>query len=102
MQRKSFSEVSIPEDAKYQIEENWEDQVFEEEKRKLLRDQMARLDNCCRKILALFFTGAAMSEIKEKLGLSSLSYAAKRKFKCKEKLVQLVKQDQRYRELLTQ
>ena len=40
-----------------------------------------------------------MEEIVKRLGLSSVGYAKKKKFKCKEKLVALVKQDGRYLEL---
>lgn len=58
-----------------------------------------QLGSDCQQLLKLFFAKVKMEEITEKLKLSSVSYAKKKKFQCKEKLVQLVKSDPRYDEL---
>lgn len=99
LQKKSFKEVSIPEEAKYTLEETWQDEIEEEEKRKLLRDKMKQLGVQCRQLLELFFANISMEEIRQHLGFGSVSYAMKRKFICKEKLVNLIKEDPRYKEL---
>lgn len=41
-----------------------------------------------------------MRDIAYKLGFASEGYARKRKFKCKQKLMQLVRMDARYPELM--
>lgn len=65
----------------------------------LFREKLTDLGDQCQKLLDLFFEGKAMQEIVKLLGLSSVSFAKKKKFQCKEKLVQLVKGDPIYAEL---
>lgn len=65
----------------------------------LFRTKLNLLGEQCRKLINLFFEGNSMREIVEKLGLSSVSFAKKKKFQCKEKLVGLVKADPIYNEL---
>ena len=66
---------------------------------KLFRKQLGNLGEQCRKLLDLFFEGRSMKEITSRLGLSSVSFAKKKKFQCKEKLVRLVQADPIFREL---
>lgn len=65
----------------------------------LFRKKLNALDEQCRQILELFFDGIKMTKIVEALGLSSVAFAKKKKFQCKERLVDLVKADSLYLEL---
>lgn len=65
----------------------------------LFRKKLNSLGEQCRTILDLFFEGVSMKQIVEQLGLSSVSFAKKKKFQCKEKLVGLVKADPLFKEL---
>ncbi len=65
----------------------------------LFQKQLENLGEQCRQLLDLFFEGQSMKEIVEQLGLSSVSFAKKKKFQCKEKLVGMVQADPIFREL---
>lgn len=67
--------------------------VFVEEKIRLLKEE-------CRKLLAYYFEGYSMKEIAEKMKYGTNDYARKRKYKCKQELMEFIKADARYRELL--
>jgi hypothetical protein len=69
------------------------------EEDQLFWDAFALLGRDCQQLLQLFFAKVKMEEIVKRLGVSSVGYAKKKKFKCKEKLILLVKQDSRYSEL---
>ncbi|MCB0586984.1 MAG: sigma-70 family RNA polymerase sigma factor [Phaeodactylibacter sp.] len=99
LQKKSFREVSISEDIKHHLEEPWQNGIEEEEKRKLLRDKMKELGADCQRLLQLFFARESLEDIRRKMGYSSINYATKRKFVCKEKLIELIRRDRRYQEL---
>jgi RNA polymerase sigma factor (sigma-70 family) len=66
----------------------------------LFRSKFELLDQPCRKLLTLFFQGESMQAIARSLGFGSVNYASKRKFQCKERLIDLIKADRRYEELL--
>ncbi len=65
----------------------------------LYRKKMRELGDQCKRILGLFFDGKKMTKIVEEMGLSSVSFAKKKKFQCKERLVDLVKADPLFVEL---
>lgn len=73
--------------------------IQETERLQLLRDKLAQLDEGCRKLLELFFQGMKMANVAQEMGFNSIGYAKKRKFLCKQRLVEMIKQDVRYREL---
>ncbi len=98
--KKSFSEVSIPQDAASIADDSFEN--MEQDKaaqRHLLYRAFARLGEDCRKVLLMFFDGKTMAEIAEMMGLSGENNAVQRKHRCKEQLVALVKSYPEYREL---
>lgn len=99
IQKKSNQEVSIPEDAKYSTEENIENDMERSEEQALFWAAFELLGEDCQRLLRLFFEKTKMEEIAEKMGFSSVSYAKKRKFQCKEKLVEFVRSDIRFPEL---
>lgn len=70
------------------------------EQYQLYRETFRHMSKGCREVLELVFEGLSMKEVAEKLGFASEQYARKRKFKCKEKLKQLIRQDPRYHEMI--
>ena len=64
----------------------------------LFDEKLKKLDESCREVLALFFQQVSMKDIADKLGTTE-QYAKKKKFNCKSKLVELIRDDVRYQEL---
>jgi RNA polymerase sigma factor (sigma-70 family) len=69
-------------------------------KYRLFQSHFKRLGSQCQQILDMFFQKTSMKEIAQKMG-STEGYIKKRKFKCKEKLIQSIKKDNRFKELQT-
>ncbi len=67
-------------------------------KKQLFREKFHLLKESCQSILRLFFEGISMREIAEKLNISE-KYARKRKFDCKEKLIEKIQADPKFKEL---
>jgi len=99
LQKKSFKEVTLPEDIKYKSDQNIEKDLERVEEQDLFWFAFKQLGEDCQKLLTLFFDKEKMESIAQVMGYTSVSYAKKRKFQCKEKLVKLVKADQRFEEL---
>ncbi|HMQ62533.1 MAG TPA: sigma-70 family RNA polymerase sigma factor [Flavilitoribacter sp.] len=72
--------------------------IFRAGRDRLYREHFNRLGDQCRQILELFFAKVRLVEIAEKLNLTE-KYIKKRKFTCKESLVESIKKDPRYEEL---
>ena len=81
-------------------EDNWEEVIQEEERFRLFRAKFRELSENCQQLLSLFFKKTPMTEIVEIMGYASVQYAKKRKFQCKEKLVELVQNDAAYNSLI--
>ena len=79
-------------------EEEIENAIFQKEKYDLFRKKLNQLGEGCQQILRLFFDGKSMKEISTIMSISE-KYARKRKFQCKEKLIDSIKSDPVYREL---
>ena len=60
------------------------------EQYQLYRQQFKLLGEDCQNLLRLFFRGQSMAEIATQMGYGSEGYAKKRKFQCKDQLVQLI------------
>ena len=99
LQKKSRTEVTLSEDYKYTYEPGISQLVEKQEETRVFWEAFKQLGQDCQQLLELFFAKVKMVDIVEQLGLSSVSYAKKRKFQCKERLVKLVKADNRYIEL---
>lgn len=100
LQKKSRTEVTIPEDAKYKSDTDTEALIYKAEENRLFWDAFKKLGEDCQKLMRLFFEKTKMEDITSIMGYGSVSYAKKRKFVCKEKLVRFVKDDQRFEELV--
>jgi RNA polymerase sigma factor (sigma-70 family) len=92
------SGVTKAQEKLYKDEELVTEQIHEVEQRRLFTQKMQNLDDGCQQILQMFFQKNPMKDIAEKMGLSE-KYIKKRKFQCKEKLIQMIQQDALYPEL---
>jgi DNA-directed RNA polymerase specialized sigma24 family protein len=52
----------------------------------------------CQECLTLYYDGYSYEEIAEKLGLKNESYARRKKYLCKEALMEIIKKDPEYLE----
>ncbi len=76
--------------------EETDDPLFQ----KIISRAFAILKPDCRKILTLFYEGAGYDEIAEKMSLKNEQYARRKKYLCKEALMEIIKQDPDYAEYL--
>ncbi len=80
------------------IDGNMQTILESQEKEALLWSYFKTLPEGCQNILQWFFSGSSMREIAEKLN-STVAYIKKRKYQCKERLVELVQSDNKFKEL---
>jgi len=77
-------------------EHDIEDEEYEMHKRyKIYQENFKKLTKKCRKILRLFLKEKPIKEIANKVGLTENS-VKKRKYECKQRLIYLIKNDNRY------
>lgn len=98
-QKKSASEVTIPEEAKYMADESLEIDLLQVERGKLFYKALRELGEDCQKLLQLFFQKNSMEDIAAAMGFGSEGYARRRKSQCKDRLVELVKHAPEFQEL---
>ena len=101
LKKKSFGEVSLSEEMIPMYKEEDLPAIEKNEKYELFQSKFALLGEDCQKLLNLFFSKVKMEKIMKKMGFSSIGYAKKRKFQCKNKLINLIEKDSRYQELNT-
>ena len=99
LRKKSTAGVTFEEEPESKEEETITEALTTREKTLLYREKFSRLGEDCQKLMGLFFDKTPMAEIVDLMGFSSISYAKKRKFQCKEKLVSMIKEDPLYAEL---
>lgn len=61
---------------------------------------MDKLKPDCRKVMSMYSQGAGYDEIARKLGLGSEEYAKRKKYLCKEALLEMIRKDPEYRDHL--
>ena len=98
-QKKSASEVTIPEDAKYMAEDSPDIDKIQVERGKVFYRALRQLGDDCQKLLELFFQKNSMEDIAQEMGYASEGYARRRKSQCKDRLLELVKNAPEYAEL---
>jgi DNA-directed RNA polymerase specialized sigma24 family protein len=52
----------------------------------------------CQNVLNLYYDGCSYEEIAEKMGLKNETYARRKKYLCKEALMEIIKEDPEYLE----
>jgi len=100
-QKKSNTEVTIPEEAKYTEDNSFEIDMLQIERGKLFYKALRQLGEDCQKLLELFFQRLPMDEIAQQMGFANEGHARVRKSRCKDRLVELVKNDDAFHELKT-
>lgn len=97
--KKYDSEVTIDDPTIYKEVEKLEELMEKTEEYKLMREKFQVLSEDCRKILNLsWYSDLSGKEIADRLNWTH-GYLRKRKHKCREKLIELVKKDPRFLEL---
>ena len=74
--------------------------IVEQKRQELFTEKLQKLSENCRTILTLFFAKIPYAEIAEQHDYSSETVVRQRVFKCKKKLVDLIKKDHRYQYLM--
>ncbi len=101
LKKKGGRTVTIPDDAKYREDDNADAHSLLEdaERHRLFHRAFRQLGDDCRRLLELSFENTPPETIMTQLGISSNDYFRRRKYLCKEKLTQLVRNDPAFREL---
>lgn len=73
--------------------------IVEQKRQELFTEKLQAISENCKKILSLFFAKVPYSEIAEEHGYSSETVVRQRVFKCKNKLIELIKKDPRFKSL---
>lgn len=99
--RKKFSAGVTPEELTVlKSNEDPEQEIFEAERSKLFWDAFHQLGEACRKILQLaLIDKQPLMEVGEQLGYT-YDYARKKKSQCQRKLIETIKSDDRFEELM--
>ena len=85
-------------DDKVIITEDVQKEIEQREQMKLYKKHFSTLGESCQKILSMFFDKVKMTEIAAKLDMTP-GYIKKKKFNCKEELIQKIKADALFEEL---
>jgi RNA polymerase sigma factor (sigma-70 family) len=101
LQKKSSTNVTLSESAKYSFltDDDWHEQQEQVERSRLFYRAFQQLGADCQRLLQLFFQQKTMEEIMQEMQLGSYDYARRRKYLCKEKLSELIKNDPAFQEL---
>jgi len=97
--KKSFGEVTLSEEMTSMVVDDSPEVLEQNEQYTLYRSKFLELGTDCQQLLSLFMQKVSLKEIAERMGISSVAYAKKKKFKCKERLVKLIQNDMKYAEL---
>ncbi len=75
------------------------DTIEKNERLKLYREKFEELKEDCKKILRLFYLGTSMKQITKIMGYGSEDYTKKRKYTCKNVLIDKIKASREFKEL---
>ncbi len=73
--------------------------ILEQERWELFTEKLNLVSENCKKMLTLFFNNTSYKDIVKTMGYASETVARQRIFKCKAKLSEAIKEDQRYNSL---
>lgn len=73
--------------------------ILEQKRLEFYQEKFQLLSGNCKEVLGNYFNGMSYEEILEDLAYSSINTVRQRVFKCKAKIIQLIKEDKRYRKL---
>lgn len=72
------------------------DEYEKNEQYKLYQLHFKRLSKDCQKILKLFLDKVPLKDIADELGVDSMQFMKKKKYKCKEQLIKYIKSDPKF------
>jgi len=98
--KKYKKNVTIDQVGTLKVEEDIVDSLNKLERFKLYKEKMAELDPECQQLLELFFLKIPLKEIAVRLGFKSENAAKQKKYKCQKKLIDKIKSDLKYDQLL--
>ncbi len=75
------------------------DTIEKNERLKLYQEKFDELKEDCKKILRLFYLGTSMKQITQIMGFGSEDYTKKRKYMCKNTLIDKIKNSKEFKEL---
>ncbi|MDY8138618.1 sigma-70 family RNA polymerase sigma factor [Aquimarina sp. 2201CG5-10] len=75
--------------------------LLEQERWELFREKLNQLSDNCKQILALFLKKVSYADMVIQLSYSSETVARQRVFKCKAKLISMVKADNRFKKMIS-
>ncbi len=81
-------------------DDNLNELVEKNERYGLYQKHFSTLSTDCQKLLQLFFEKVPLKEIAKVMGYKGEKYAKKRKYKCKELLINRIKQDAEFKKIL--
>ncbi len=99
LKKKYRKEVTLEDDERLIAEASIEKDLIESEQRKFYKQKFAELTEECQSVLQSFFNGKPLKEIAQKMGYTT-EYVKRKKYKCKERLAQLIKGDKRFSEFV--
>ncbi len=73
--------------------------ILEQQRMDFYQEKFQELSNNCKEILGNYFNGMSYQEIVEEFSYKSINTVRQRVFKCKTKLIKLIKLDCRYNKL---
>ncbi|WP_435262908.1 RNA polymerase sigma factor [Tenacibaculum sp. nBUS_03] len=73
--------------------------IIQQQRRDLYREAFHKLSANCKEILGNYFNGMGYQELLEEFSYSTINTIRQRVFKCKTKLISLIKKDHRYNKL---
>ena len=101
LKKNGRTEVTSDLEDGYDIGADLERQVFESEKQNLYREKFAQLGNDCRQVLQRFFDREPLQSIASDMGFTA-DYIKKKNKVCKEKLMESIRKDARFKEIALQ
>ena len=87
----TYAITEIPQD----IDEEF---IKKHQRYKIFQENYKLLSKECQKVLNLYFKEIPIAEIAKRLNYKSTNFVKKKKYECKERLIQLIKKDSRYKE----
>jgi len=88
------------EELNFDFPEEEEEEISDPLFQKIMTRAFNKLKPDCQAVLTLFYDGCAYEEIAVKMNLKNETYARRKKYLCKEALMELIKKDPEYQEYL--
>lgn len=98
LRRKSFQEVPLDEVLEIPTDEDLDEAFIKSKRWALFNSKFTELAEECRRVLKLLFNGESGKGIADKMGYTE-EYAKRKKYKCKQRLSEMIKSDPAYKPL---